>query len=106
MNLGISMNFGAVDFAGLTFPTTLRVDYVRVYQDPNNLNVGCDPSDFPTAAYINECVFCTSFLPYYQRLAPGISMRIQIQTSRRGPTTSASLTLATASWVSAHDQYV
>jgi len=56
MNLGISMNFGTVDFAGLTFPAVMRVDYVRVYQDPDNLNTGCDPSDFPTAAYINEYI--------------------------------------------------
>ncbi len=54
MNLGISENFGFVDFDNLRFPSTLRVDYIRVYQDPNNINVGCDPQEFPTAAYINE----------------------------------------------------
>ena len=54
VNLGLSENFGFVDFDHLRFPSTLRVDYIRVYQDPNNVNVGCDPPDFPTAAYINE----------------------------------------------------
>ena len=34
----------------------MRVDYVRVYQKPGEKNIGCDPPDFPTAAYINECV--------------------------------------------------
>ncbi|KAI0639472.1 glycoside hydrolase family 16 protein [Trametes polyzona] len=53
-NLGISQNFGDVDFDHLAFPSTLRIDWVRVYQDPNNINIGCDPDDFPTAAYINE----------------------------------------------------
>ncbi|KAI8990543.1 glycoside hydrolase family 16 protein [Trametes punicea] len=53
-NLGMSQNFGFVDFAHLKFPSTMRVDYIRVYQDPNNINIGCDPPDFPTAAYINE----------------------------------------------------
>ncbi|KAH9858128.1 glycoside hydrolase family 16 protein [Lenzites betulinus] len=51
-NLGISQNFGDVDFANLRFPSTLRIDWIRVYQDPDNINIGCDPSDFPTAEYI------------------------------------------------------
>ncbi|KAI0756878.1 glycoside hydrolase family 16 protein [Daedaleopsis nitida] len=55
-NLGMSTNFGFVDLEHLTFPTTMKVDWIRVYQDPDNLNVGCDPEDFPTAAYINEYI--------------------------------------------------
>ncbi|KZT69160.1 glycoside hydrolase family 16 protein [Daedalea quercina L-15889] len=54
MNLGISEKFGFVDYAHLPFPSTMRVDWVRVYQDPDNKNWGCDPDGFPTAAYINE----------------------------------------------------
>lgn len=54
MNLGMSTNFGNVDLKHLTFPATMSVDYIRVYQDPNAVNVGCDPPDFPTAAYIDE----------------------------------------------------
>ena len=53
-NLGMSRNFGTVDLDHLTFPTTLKIDYIRVYQDPSNINIGCDPKDFPTAAYIQE----------------------------------------------------
>ncbi|KAL7285393.1 hypothetical protein ACG7TL_000488 [Trametes sanguinea] len=56
MNLGMSKNFGTVDFDHLQFPSTLRVDYIRVYQDPDNINISCDPPDFPTAAYINEYI--------------------------------------------------
>ncbi|EJF66803.1 beta-glucan synthesis-associated protein [Dichomitus squalens] len=56
MNLGISENFGFVDYDHLQFPSTLRVDWIRVYQDPKNINIGCDPPDFPTAAYINEYI--------------------------------------------------
>ncbi|KAJ7667135.1 beta-glucan synthesis-associated [Mycena rosella] len=52
-NLGMSNNFGAVDLANLTFPTTLSLDYVRVYQYPDAINIGCDPPDFPTQDYIN-----------------------------------------------------
>ncbi|KAL0952798.1 hypothetical protein HGRIS_007023 [Hohenbuehelia grisea] len=51
-NLGFSMNFGAIDFDHLTFPTTMSVDYIRVYQRRGAKNIGCDPADFPTAAYI------------------------------------------------------
>ncbi|KAI0639519.1 beta-glucan synthesis-associated [Trametes polyzona] len=53
-NLGMSTNFGFVDLDHLQFPTTMKVDYIRVYQDPDAINIGCDPEDFPTAAYINE----------------------------------------------------
>lgn len=36
----------------LDFPATMHVDYVRIYQHPNETNVGCDPPEYPTAAYI------------------------------------------------------
>ncbi|KAF4619651.1 hypothetical protein D9613_005269 [Agrocybe pediades] len=54
INLGMSKNFGAIDFEHLNFPTTLKVDYVRVYQDMNHINIGCDPKAFPTMEYINN----------------------------------------------------
>ena len=54
MNLGISENFGFVDFEHLTFPAVMKVDWVRVYQDPDAINIGCDPIDFPTAEYIKR----------------------------------------------------
>ena len=54
MNLGISKKFGAVDFEHLRFPSTMRVDYIRVYQPSNAVNIGCDPKDYPTAAYIEQ----------------------------------------------------
>jgi beta-glucanase (GH16 family) len=56
INLGMSESFSTVDFEHLTFPNHLRVDYVRVYQDPKNINIGCDPEDFPTADYINTYI--------------------------------------------------
>jgi beta-glucan synthesis-associated protein KRE6 len=54
MNVGMSKNFGVVDLAHLTFPAVMKVDYVRVYQRKDAINIGCDPPDFPTQAYINE----------------------------------------------------
>lgn len=56
MNLGMSTNFGDVDVEHLRFPTTMRVDWVRVYQPSNKVNIGCDPDDYPTKAYIDQCV--------------------------------------------------
>ncbi|TCD62780.1 hypothetical protein EIP91_006424 [Steccherinum ochraceum] len=56
VNLGMSRNFGVVDLEHLTFPATMKVDYIRIYQDPDNINIGCDPEDFPTQAYINQYI--------------------------------------------------
>ncbi|KAJ7621167.1 glycoside hydrolase family 16 protein [Roridomyces roridus] len=55
-NLGMSQNFGGVDIEHLTFPTTLSIDYIRVYQYPDQINIGCDPVDFPTQDYINTYI--------------------------------------------------
>ncbi|KAJ7618870.1 glycoside hydrolase family 16 protein, partial [Mycena polygramma] len=53
-NLGMSRNFGEVDLDHLTFPTTLSLDYVRLYQYEDAINIGCDPPDFPTQEYISR----------------------------------------------------
>ncbi|KAJ6571989.1 glycoside hydrolase family 16 protein [Mycena capillaripes] len=55
-NLGMSTKFGAVDLDHLTFPTTMSMDYVRVYQYEDSINIGCDPPDFPTQQYINTYI--------------------------------------------------
>lgn len=55
VNLGMSENFGTIDFEHLTFPAVMSVDYIRVYQPSDSKNVGCSPKDFPTASYINQC---------------------------------------------------
>ncbi|ESK91623.1 glycoside hydrolase family 16 protein [Moniliophthora roreri MCA 2997] len=55
-NLGMSHNFGDVDFENLVFPVSMYVDYIRVYQRPDSINIGCDPKDFPTKAYIDEYI--------------------------------------------------
>ncbi|KAJ7595046.1 beta-glucan synthesis-associated [Mycena floridula] len=55
-NLGMSRNFGPVDIAHLGFPVHMRIDYIRVYQDEDDINYGCDPKDFPTQAYIEKYI--------------------------------------------------
>ncbi|KAH7925021.1 glycoside hydrolase family 16 protein [Leucogyrophana mollusca] len=52
-NLGFSENFGTIDFDDIQFPAVMLVDYIRVYQPKNAHNIGCDPPNFPTAAYID-----------------------------------------------------
>lgn len=56
MNLGMSTNFGPVDLINLPFPAHMRVDYIRVYQPEDEINIGCNPKDFPTEDYINQWV--------------------------------------------------
>jgi beta-glucanase (GH16 family) len=53
MNLAISEGFGEIDVENLVFPATMSIDYVRVYQPKNAVNTGCDPTEFPTAQYID-----------------------------------------------------
>ncbi|EIW78253.1 glycoside hydrolase family 16 protein [Coniophora puteana RWD-64-598 SS2] len=53
-NVAISNGFSYVDTANLVFPTKMRVDWVRVYQPKDAVNVGCDPVDYPTSAYIQQ----------------------------------------------------
>jgi len=55
-NLGMSHNFGPIDLPDIPFPVHLHIDYIRVYQDPDNKNVGCNPKDFPTTDYINQYI--------------------------------------------------
>lgn len=104
-NLGISPNFGAIDFDHLTFPAKLKVDWVRVYQDPDAISYGCDPKDYPTAEYINTCVTskaCLFFkLNFYLRCCLGITKRTRTPISLRGATTTNSRSRRTASLGSA-----
>ncbi|KAF9525037.1 beta-glucan synthesis-associated protein KRE6 [Crepidotus variabilis] len=52
-NLGMAHNFGVIsDQIDTVFPATMQIDWVRIYQRKDSVNVGCDPKDFPTAQYI------------------------------------------------------
>ncbi|GAA5825836.1 hypothetical protein JCM11251_000020 [Rhodosporidiobolus azoricus] len=53
-NLGMSPSFQWVDFENLVFPAYMHIDYIRVYQDPDHINIGCSPEDMPTAEYIER----------------------------------------------------
>ena len=34
----------------------MSVDYIRVYQRKDSINIGCDPKNFPTSSYIETSV--------------------------------------------------
>jgi hypothetical protein len=54
MNLGMSESFsGQIDFDALTFPAQMKVDWIRIYQYEDEINIGCDPLSHPTSNYIN-----------------------------------------------------
>ncbi|ORY00645.1 concanavalin A-like lectin/glucanase [Basidiobolus meristosporus CBS 931.73] len=54
MNLGLSDGFSPIQYDKLVFPSIMRIDYVRLYQNPKRINIGCNPDDFPTSKYINK----------------------------------------------------
>ncbi|KIY66939.1 glycoside hydrolase family 16 protein [Cylindrobasidium torrendii FP15055 ss-10] len=52
INLGISENWQEIDLATMVFPAEMLVDYVRVYQREDAMDVGCSPEGYPTKEYI------------------------------------------------------
>lgn len=54
LNLGISNSWVYIDWPSLVWPSIMRIDYVRIYQPKNALNLGCDPSGYPTYDYIES----------------------------------------------------
>lgn len=53
-NLGLSPTWMDIDFASLELPAVLEVDYVRIYQPKDSVEMTCDPVDYPTTDYINR----------------------------------------------------
>lgn len=54
LNLGISNSWTWIDWEHLTFPTVMRIDYVRWYQKKGESMVTCDPPGFETTKYIKD----------------------------------------------------
>lgn len=53
LNLGFSGSWSEIILPDLKFPTVMHIDYVRLYQNPNEISVTCDPPGYPTTDYIN-----------------------------------------------------
>ena len=55
LNLGISDSWTWIDWPELTFPTQMRIDYVRLYQEEGTENgLTCDPPGWETTEYIAQ----------------------------------------------------
>lgn len=54
LNLGISSAWGEILFGDLVFPTTMYIDYVRIYQKEGQEIITCDPPGYPTTEYIQN----------------------------------------------------
>ncbi|KAK0531270.1 hypothetical protein OC834_003024 [Tilletia horrida] len=56
MNLGISSSFTWLDWKHLRFPAEMLIDYIRIWQPEDAINIGCDGLDgrMPTTAYIQK----------------------------------------------------
>ncbi|SCV04553.1 LAME_0H19350g1_1 [Lachancea meyersii CBS 8951] len=54
LNLGLSTNWAYIDFNSIFFPVTMSIDYVRIYQPSDAININCDPDDYPTYDYIQD----------------------------------------------------
>jgi beta-glucanase (GH16 family) len=56
INFGMSSGFAALNLTGLAplMPATMRVDYLRIYQDEDKEMVTCDPPGYPTTEYIKQ----------------------------------------------------
>ncbi|KAE8348494.1 beta-glucan synthesis-associated protein-domain-containing protein [Aspergillus coremiiformis] len=53
MNLGMAYSFAPVDDVIRKFlPGFMRFDYIRIYQDPDNISLTCDPPGYETTEYI------------------------------------------------------
>jgi beta-glucanase (GH16 family) len=54
VNFGMSNSFAGVNLDGILklLPATMRIDYIRIYQDPDADFMTCDPPDYPTTDYI------------------------------------------------------
>ncbi|OJJ76368.1 hypothetical protein ASPBRDRAFT_51991 [Aspergillus brasiliensis CBS 101740] len=53
MNLGMAWSFAPInDTIRDIMPGIMRFDYIRIYQDPDNISITCDPPGYETTEYI------------------------------------------------------
>jgi beta-glucanase (GH16 family) len=54
LNFGMSSGFAALNMSGLgaLMPATMRIDYIRIYQNEGEESVTCDPPGYMTTDYI------------------------------------------------------
>ena len=53
-NLGIASSFTFVNWDALHWPAIMKIDYVRIWQEPDKIRTSCSPPDYPTKEYIER----------------------------------------------------
>jgi len=55
-NFGMSNSFAFINLDGISkqLPATMRIDYIRIYQDEGKEMMTCDPEGYPTTDYIKK----------------------------------------------------
>jgi beta-glucanase (GH16 family) len=55
-NFGMSNSFSFINLEEITklLPATMRIDYIRIYQDEDSEIMTCDPEGYPTTEYIRQ----------------------------------------------------
>ncbi|CAH2355811.1 beta-glucan synthesis-associated protein Kre6p [[Candida] railenensis] len=53
-NMGMSNSWAYIDWSSIHFPLNFKIDYIRLYQPEDAINLTCDPADYPTYQYIEE----------------------------------------------------
>lgn len=55
-NFGMSNSFAFINLEGISkqLPATMRIDYIRIYQDEGKEIMTCDPEGYPTTEYIRK----------------------------------------------------
>ncbi|KAF9476639.1 SKN1-domain-containing protein [Pholiota conissans] len=95
-NLGFSMNFAAIDLTKITFPATMSIDYIRVYQLKDSINIGCDPPNYPTTQYIETLIQGRLYQSKFNNMgASGAIMAEKSHEERRHMLNALITTLAT-----------
>lgn len=50
----LTANWQDINVGTLAFPAEMTIDYVRVYQRKDEINIGCNPERYPTKTYIDD----------------------------------------------------
>lgn len=75
--------------------------FLTLAQDPDNINIGCDPEDYPTADYIATCVLFSASMRCILKLFEATRVHIPILIIQHGPTITARQFPRTPWWTDA-----
>ena len=62
----------------------MSIDYIRVYQRKDSINIGCDPKKFPTSSYIETSVLIFEIINLRLNHFAATRLHIRIPTCPHG----------------------